>query len=85
MRAGCCEKKLTAQMIGDAMISIPRSISSIQRRRAHPTAPAFIEAARQMGFPILDDITPYARGRYSNRPKSNISAARYVRVVARKS
>src|SRR6266481_5697485 len=23
----------------------------------HPTAPAFIEAARQMGFPVIDDVT----------------------------
>lgn len=25
-------------------------------REPHPTAPAFLEAARQMGFPILDDV-----------------------------
>ncbi len=26
-------------------------------RDPHPTAPAFIEAARQMGFPVIDDVT----------------------------
>ena len=36
-------------------------------------------------FPILDDITLTRAGGNSNRPKSNISAARCVRVVARES
>ena len=56
----------------------------------HPTAPAFLEAARQMGFPIVDDVNGPMRARagYINMniaaDGSRVSSARaFLRPICR--
>jgi len=36
--------------------AVRRTSPHSQAGHPHPTAPAFIEAARQMGFPVIDDV-----------------------------